>query len=118
MIHATIAPARDSDMDQRRDRRLDASADMSLRPLGSSGVDARLVNISSLGFMAETEAEVEPGARVWLSLPGMPRVNALVVWVRNGRIGGEFAEAIDPLAVLQAIGQETRPEWPLSASRG
>lgn len=106
MIHATIAPACDPAVEpRRRDARVEASADVSLRPLGTTAVDARLVNISSLGFMAETEASVVPGARVWLCLPGIPRANALVVWARNGRVGGEFAEPIDPLDVLQAIGR-------------
>ena len=105
MIQATIAAAADP-MDQRRDPRLDADAEVSLRPLGTTAVDARLVNISSLGFMAECDAEVRPGSRVWLSLPGIQRANALVVWARNGRIGGEFASPIDPLNVLHAIGRQ------------
>ena len=105
MIHAKIAPASASDMDQRRDARFEAHADVSLRPLGSTGVDARLVNISSLGFMAETDAPIEAGGRVWLGLPGVPRINALVVWARDGKLGAEFAEPIDPLSVLQAIGE-------------
>lgn len=105
MIQATIAAAADP-MDQRRDPRLEADADVSLRPLGTTAVDARLVNISSLGFMAECDAEVRPGSRVWLSLPGIQRANALIVWVRNGRIGGEFSSPIDPLNVLHAIGRQ------------
>ncbi len=70
-----------------------------------NSVDARLVNISSRGFMAETKAIIEAGSRIWLTLPGPGRVNALVVWTRGGRIGGEFAQPIDPLTVFQAIGQ-------------
>jgi hypothetical protein len=34
-------------------------------------------------------------------------VNGLVIWSRNGCIGGAFAEPIDPLAVLQAMGEST-----------
>src|SRR5688572_2459479 len=106
MIHARITPAFDAAGDpRRRDARVDASADVALRPLGSTSVDAQLINISSLRVMAETEAAIEPGCRGWLSLPGLDRSNALVVWARNGRLGGEFAEPIDALLVLQAIGQ-------------
>lgn len=105
MIHATIAPACDPAAEpRRRDARIEASAEVSLRPLGTTAVDARLVNISSLGFMAETDAAIAPGSRVWLCLPGIPRANALVVWAKDGRLGGEFAEPIDPFDVLQAIG--------------
>ena len=103
MINASIAP--DLDTDARRTQRLAISADVALRELGAGPADARLVNLSSLGFMAETEAAIRPGSRVWLTLPGPVRVNALVIWAKNGRIGGEFASPIDPLRVFQALGE-------------
>jgi hypothetical protein len=92
---------------RRREPRVSISAAIPLRELGQGAAQARLVNLSSRGFMAETEALISPGARVWLTLPGQSRVNALVVWARDGRVGGEFAEAIDPLAIFQAAGQAT-----------
>jgi hypothetical protein len=107
MIHATITPDRAAGTgSRRREVRVEAGAGVSLRPLGTTAVDARLLNISSLGFMAATDAQIEPGSRVWLTLPGVERVNALVVWARSGRLGGEFAAPIDPLQVLQAIGSQ------------
>jgi hypothetical protein len=36
----------------------------------------------------------------------MARANALVVWTNSGRIGGEFADPIDPLKVFQALGKK------------
>lgn len=106
VIHASIVPDSDPAAEpRRRDPRIEAPADVALRPLGATAVDARLLNISSLGFMAETEALIEPGVRVWISLPGIPRANALVIWAKDGRLGAEFAEPIDPLVVLQTIGQ-------------
>ena len=104
MINAKIAadPAEDV---RRRELRIEVAAAVPLRELGQPAVDARLVNISSHGFMAETDARIEPGSRVWLTIPGLHRANALVVWARNGRIGGQFAEPVDPLEVLQAIGR-------------
>jgi hypothetical protein len=51
-----------------------------------------LLNVSETGFMAETAAEFEVGARVWLILPGRERANALVRWSEGNRIGAEFAE--------------------------
>lgn len=104
MIQAKIAI--DSSQDQRRREPREAvSADVPLRQLGETAVDARLVNISSRGFMAETRAEIGAGSRIWLTLPGPGRVNALIVWARGGRIGGEFSAPIDPLSVFQALGQ-------------
>ena len=104
MIHAKIAADLDSEP-RRREPRVELSADIPLRELGASAVDARLINISSHGFMAETKDDISAGSRVWLTLPGVTRVNALIVWAQGGRIGGEFAEPIDPLQVFQALGE-------------
>jgi hypothetical protein len=107
MIHATItADPGTATRSRRREERVEAGAGVSLRPLGTTAVEAQLINISSLGFMAETDAQIEAGSRVWLTLPGAERVNALVIWARSGRLGGEFATPIDPLEVLQAIGTQ------------
>lgn len=103
MINVNIIA--DHEADTRREPRVPVSAAVPFRELGQSPAKARLVNLSSRGFMAETEALISPGARGWLTLPGQPRVNARVVWARDGRVGGEFAEAIDPLRVFQALGE-------------
>lgn len=105
MMHARIAPDLDSEH-RRREPRLEVCAEVPLRELGASAADARLLNISSHGFMAETREPISAGARVWLTLPGSTRVNALIVWADGDRIGGEFAEAIDPLQVFQALGED------------
>jgi hypothetical protein len=107
VIHAQITI--DTSTEPRRcEPRAPVDAAIALRQLGQTAVDARLINISSRGFMAETMAIIETGSRIWLTLPGPGRVNALVVWARNGRIGGEFAEPIDPLSVFEALGQANR----------
>jgi hypothetical protein len=103
VIHAQIVIDTTTEP-RRREPRTPVQAEIPLRQLGQTAVDARLVNISSHGFMAETKALIDTGSRIWLTLPGPGRVNALVVWARNGRIGGEFAEPIDPLSVFQALG--------------
>ncbi len=104
MIHAQITI--DTNIDpRRREPRAPVDADIPLRQLGQTAVDARLINISSRGFMAETKELIGAGSRIWLTLPGPGRVNALVIWARNGRIGGEFAQPIDPLSVFQALGE-------------
>lgn len=104
VLHVKISLDSDAEP-RRREPRTDVSAGVPVRQLGQSAVEARLLNISSRGFMAETRAHIDPGARLWLLLPGAGRVNALVRWSRNGRIGGELTEPIDPLAVLHAVGE-------------
>jgi hypothetical protein len=103
VIHARIEIDTSTEP-RRREPRLRVEAEIPLRQLGQTAVDAKLINISSRGFMAETEALIEAGARIWLILPGPGRVNALVIWARNGRIGGELAQPIDPLSVFEALG--------------
>jgi hypothetical protein len=105
MLHSKIVF--DAEVEpRRREPRSWISAEISLRQLGQTAVEARLINISSRGFMVETEALIMKGSRAWLTLPGAGRVNALVIWSRDGRIGGEFADAIDPLAVIHAAGED------------
>src|SRR6476660_8935544 len=85
--------AEDGD-DRRRASRVPVELDATMRELGASGVEARIINISETGFMAVAEGHFEIGSRVWLLLPGRDRVNAVIKWTSGGRIGAEFAEAI------------------------
>lgn len=80
--------------DRRRAARLTVEIDARVRELGNEGCEARLVNISETGFMAETDGEFEVGTRVWLILPGRDRANALVKWTAGTKMGAEFAEPI------------------------
>ena len=80
--------------DRRRDVRRPVEVEAKMRQLGENGVEARILNISERGFMAESEGAFEIGSRVWLMLPGRERANAEVKWVAGDRIGAEFAEPI------------------------
>ena len=91
MIRARIA---EDDGERRRATRHSVELDAKMRELGEMGVEARVLNISETGFMAETEADFEVGSRVWLMLPGRERANAVVRWATGGKIGAEFAEPI------------------------
>ena len=72
--------------------RVPVELDVQMRELGASGVEARVLNISETGFMAETDAHFEVGSRVWLILPGRERASAVVKWIAGDRLGAEFAE--------------------------
>ena len=93
-IKARIGGASDPS-DRRRNQRHPVEIDARVRELGSEGVEARVLNISPTGFMAETDAEFEVGSRVWLMLPNRERANALVRWTAGNKIGAEFAEPIE-----------------------
>ena len=93
MIKARIAEAPDP-TDRRRQPRLPVEMDAKVRELGANGVEARILNISESGFMAESDGRFEVGARVWLMLPGRDRANAVIRWTAGDKLGAEFSEPI------------------------
>ena len=93
MIKARIEEARDSS-DRRRKLRHAVEIGARVRELGSEGFEAKVINISETGFMAEADGEFEVGSRIWLILPGRDRANALVRWTAGNKLGAEFAEPI------------------------
>ena len=93
MIRARIGETPDP-TERRRESRVPVEIDARVRELGSEGVEARVLNISESGFMAETDGSFEVGSRVWLMLAGRSRVNAVVKWVAGDRIGAEFASPL------------------------
>ena len=93
MIRARIGETPDP-VERRRSSRFPVKLDARVRELGTAGVEARVLNISETGFMAEADGDFEVGTRIWLILPGRDRANALVRWVAGRKLGAEFAEPI------------------------
>jgi hypothetical protein len=93
MIKARIADAGDPS-DRRRSSRHTVELEARVRELGETGIDARIINISERGFMAESDGRFDVGSRVWLMLPGRGRANAVVKWTAGDKLGAEFAEPI------------------------
>ena len=90
-IRARIA---EDQSERRRASRVPVQLEATMRELGASGVEARVLNISATGFMAASDARFEVGSRVWLMLPGRDRANAVVKWIAGDKLGAEFAEPI------------------------
>lgn len=78
--------------------------DAHVREMGTTGTEARVLNISPEGFMAETTTEHEVGARIWLILPGRERASAIVRWTAAGKLGAQFAEPLSKDALAQIGG--------------
>jgi hypothetical protein len=93
MIRARIAEAADQG-ERRVAARVPVEIEARVRELGDNGAEARVLNISDTGFMAQSEASFEVGSRVWLILPGRERANAVVKWAFGDKLGAEFAEPI------------------------
>ena len=91
MIKARIA---EDESDRRRFSRVPVDLEARVRELGESGIEAKVLNISEQGFMAEVDCHFEVGSRVWLMLPGRDRANAVVKWTAGDKLGAEFAEPI------------------------
>ena len=80
--------------ERRRAVRQPVDIEGTVRELGEEGVEAQVLDISPMGFMASSEAHFAVGARVWLILPGRDRASAEVKWIDGDRLGAEFAEPI------------------------
>ena len=92
-ITARIVDASDA-ADRRRSARIEVDLDAKVRELGSEGTEAKVINISDTGFMAESSGDFEVGSRIWLILPGRDRASAIVRWTAGDRLGAEFSEAV------------------------
>lgn len=92
MIKARIAEEQEDE--RRRSSRVPVEMDAKVRELGTTGTEAKVLNISETGFMAVADAEFEVGSRIWLILPGRDRASALVKWTAGKKLGAEFAEPI------------------------
>ena len=91
MIRARIA---EDQSERRQFSRLRVDLEAKMRELGATGIEAKVLNISERGFMAQADGHFEVGSRVWLMLPGRDRANAVVKWTAGDKLGAEFAEPI------------------------
>ena len=93
-LDGSIVPRRVRRMfDQRAEARVTIPASAELEWRGAAREVAR-ANISASGAMIECSAIPHIGERVTLTLAGEAPAEALVRWVRDGRIGLHFAASV------------------------
>ena len=80
-----------------------------LREPGATIVDAEVVNLSTDGFMAESALKLEPGACVWLKLPGLEPQNSRCAWCEDGKAGFQFATPLHPATVEMLATANRKP---------
>ena len=97
--------------DGRRTERRIVNLAASLREPGATLVDADVVNLSTTGFMAQTDVPLQVGQFVFLKLPGLEAAKSSVVWVEEGKAGFEFISPLHP-AVLEQITAVARKAIP------
>jgi hypothetical protein len=97
-----VVRSRDPSVNQRRAERdlVDMVSHVTARGR-THGV--RIINISSLGLMCRTEAELLIGERVHIWLPLIKETLAAVRWSEAGRSGLEFLNPIDARAYAKML---------------
>ena len=90
------------DADHRRASRVAIQVGARLRDRLSNKYDVRITDLSVTGFRAEAHYALEPGAIVWLTIPGMQGLEAVIAWRRDRVIGCSFRNPLYP-AVLDHI---------------
>lgn len=95
-----IAHAAQSDARVAARRRVDIRA--LVREAGSARVDIDVVDLSATGFRFESFNDFATGARVFLSIPSLQPLEAVIAWRRRHQFGCRF---VNPLhtAVFDTI---------------
>ena len=88
--------------DHRRALRKSVKMRAHLRDRGQTKFEIDVVDLSQSGFRAETSFTLWPGTVVWLTLPGLAPLEAMVAWRDKFRYGCAFGKPLHP-AVLDHI---------------
>ncbi len=88
--------------DSRRSLRTAVKMRAHLRDRGQTRFEIDVVDLSQAGFRAETSFTLWPGTVVWLTLPGLAALEAVVAWRDKLSYGCAFAKPLHP-AVFEHI---------------
>jgi hypothetical protein len=86
----------------RRAERLGVVIKAGLREHGTTKFEVKVTDLSVTGFRCETSFTLNPGTRVWLTIPGFGGLEAIVAWRNKFLYGFRFESALHP-AVWQHI---------------
>jgi hypothetical protein len=80
-----------------------------LRERGARIIECEVRDLSTDGFMAETDLALEPGAIVWLKLGGLEPQNSKVIWAEDGKTGFQFTNPIHPATLELIVAMNRKP---------
>lgn len=83
-------------------QRLDVQLHASLRETGCSKFGIDVLDISVTGCRLETSFRLDPGTRVWVTIPGLSALEAEVAWRKGYTYGCRFLFPLH-IAVLDHI---------------
>lgn len=99
--------------DGRRAQRLDVQMKASLRETGCTKFNVDVLDMSVSGFRFETAYSIAPSTRVWLTIPGLSALEAVVAWQDRFRYGCYFVNPLH-IAVFDHIIAQNRGSGRLS----
>ena len=78
---------------------------------GSGVIDIVVHDLSTGGFLVETQAPLSVGSEITLDIPQAGSIAAEVTWSSGSFFGGQFLEPLSPAAVTAAFAA-SRVVWP------
>ncbi len=67
-----------------------------LRDRGTTRFEIEVIDLSVTGFRAQTSFTLWPGTTVWLTLPGLAGLEAVVAWRDKTLYGCAFSKSLHP----------------------
>jgi hypothetical protein len=98
-----------SGTERRRAPRLAISLAAALRERSRPAFSVSLVDLSPLGCRIELSADLEPGASVWLKLPGLEARYSRVAWCKGGFAGIAFEDPLHEAVIDCLVGMDKEP---------
>ena len=96
------------DDDARRALRKNVKMRAHLRDRGQTRFEIEVTDLSLSGFRAETSFTLWPGTIVWLTLPGLAGLEAVVAWRDKFKYGCAFAKPLHPAVFDHIIALSNR----------
>jgi hypothetical protein len=81
---------------RREERRMVTLRNARFRTPGGSTDQATIDDLSTQGFRVRWQYSVEPGTRVWVTLPRLGSQAAIVRWNREFELGCQFETPLHP----------------------
>ena len=88
--------------DNRATLRKAVKLDARVRDRSASRFGIQIIDLSMTGFRAETVFTLRPGSIVWITLPGLQGLEAVIAWQRGDQVGAAFRQPLHA-AVLEHI---------------
>ena len=93
---STHEPTPDAGSEKRRAKREIVNANARFRETGASAFEVQLEDLSPLGFRMTTFARPGVGTHIWVQLPGLRSLEAVVRRANGNEHGCEFIQPLHP----------------------